>query len=602
MNPRTKTLLQSVTGVLLAGLLAAGCSGGGGSGSGGSTSETGQVTLAVTDAATDEIDVFEIDIVGFRFQRSDGATVEVLPQTTRVDFAQLVSVSEVIAAATLPVGRYERAFMTLDFGSAMVRINGNTSSANLVDSNGAPLSGRSELEIVFAGGGFTVGARKGYFAEVDFDLDQSLLVDSAQNKVEVDSVFYASINPGNPKAARTPGLASSFSGASFSLDVRRGLGLISRGTLTVNTSSSTVYNLEGQVLTGQAGYDALKAKGDNTLVVSLGQVDPLAKTQTATLVVLLPQDLDEVGGLVVARSGGPGQDATLTLRGVAVRRGAGSVTFNDTVTLTTSFVETKISKRGQAGAALSTDAINVGQRILAYGRFTGGTLDLSQSGAGFVRLVETDVAGALNAPPSGSGINLDVTRIGRRLTTAFDTTVSGVSQGDLDALECSTGGLGLATLTSGSPVVVRGFFAPVTSTTTTAATFSADTVIDRTNAASLLRLRWIPASTAPIASSGGSGGLTLDVSSALIKSIDRGLVAPTTLTANPTLADPGQPGLYATRQGFKLTLFNSYANWKADFEARVTAGTRLQHVRALGAWDAATSTLKAQRGVAVFAP
>ncbi len=226
--------------------------------------------------------------------------------------------------------------------------------------------------------------------------------------------------------------------------------------------------------------------------MSLGQVDPLAKTQAATRVVLLPQDLDEVGGLVVARSGGPGQDATLTLRGVAVRRGAGSVTFNDTVTLTTSFLQTKISKRGVAGGALNTDAINVGQRILAYGRFTGGTLDLTQSGAGFVRLVETDVAGALNAPPSG-GLDLDVTRIGRRLATAFDTTVSGVSQGDLDALKVSTGGLGLASLTSGSPVVVRGFFAPVTSTTTTCATFNADTVIDRTSAVSLLRLRWIPA-------------------------------------------------------------------------------------------------------------
>lgn len=601
---RTKSLLQSVTAVLLTGLLAAGCSGGGGSGSGSgtTTTETGELTLAVTDAATDEIDVFEVDIVGFRFQRTDGATVEVLPQTIRVDFAQLVSVSEVIAAATLPVGRYERAFMTLDYGTAMVRINGNTSSASLVNNAGAPLSGRSELEIVFAGGGFTVGARKGYFAEVDFDLDQSLLVDSAQNRVEVDTVLYASINPATPKAARTPGLASGFSGSSFSLDVRRGLGLISRGTLTVNTSSNTVYDLEGQVLTGQAGYDALKAKGDNTLVISLGQVNPFARTQAATRVVLLPQDLDEVGGLVVARSGGPGADATLTLRGVAVRRGAGSVTFNDTVTLTTSFLQTKVSKRGVAGGALSADAINVGQRILAYGRFTGGSLDLTQSGAGFVRLVETDVAGALNAPPSGSAINLDVTRIGRRLTTAFDLSVSGVAQGDLNALECSTGGLGLATLTSGSPVVVRGFFAPVTSSTPTAATFNADSVIDRTNAASLLRLRWIPASTAPIVSSGSSSGLTLDASSALIKSIDRGLVAPTTLTQNPTLADPGNAGLYATRQGFTLTLFTSYANWKTDFEARVAAGNRLQHVRALGAWDVSTTTLKAQRGIAVFAP
>lgn len=602
MKIRT-SLLSSTFAVLVVGALAAGCSGSSSSGGSGTSApaatDTGELTLAVTDAATDEIDVFEVDIVAFRFQRSDGASVEVLPQTARVDFAQLVSVSEVIAAASLPVGTYTQAFMTLDFGGAMVRINGSSTPATLVDSNGAPLSGRQELQIHFPNGGFAVGARKGYFAEVDFDLDQSLMVDAAANKVEVDSVFFASINPAQPKAARVPGLASGFTtSASFALDVRRGLGLVSRGTLTVSTGPATVFNLDGQVLTGQAGFDALQAKGDDTLIVTKGEVNPLSRTQTATEVVLLPQDLDEVGGLVVARSAGPGQDATLTLRGVAVRRGAGSVTFNDTVTIQTSLAETKVAKRGVQGGTLTTDAINVGQRILAYGRFSGSTLDLTQSGAGFVRLIVTDLQGAAAAPPNGS-LSVDVTRIGRRSASAFDLNVGGVVQGDLDGIVCSTGGLSLASITSGSPVVVRGFFAPVSSATPTGATFTAESVVDRTDAASLLRLRWVPAATAPIQS---GGALSFDVSNALVKSIDRGLVAPTTLAQSPTLVGDGSSGFFAIRQGFTLTLFNTFANWEAELRKRIDAGAGLRHVRAVGRWTDASKTLSAKRAVAVLTP
>ncbi len=48
--------------VVLASL--AGCDGSGGGG----TIETGEITVAVTDAATDEVDVFEVDIVSFRFE------------------------------------------------------------------------------------------------------------------------------------------------------------------------------------------------------------------------------------------------------------------------------------------------------------------------------------------------------------------------------------------------------------------------------------------------------------------------------------------------------------------------------------------------------
>jgi len=599
MSP-THLIRAFVSGAaVLAALTFAGC-GGGSSGGGGTTApaDTGEITLAVTDAATDEIDVFEVDIVGFRFEKRNGASVEILPQTTRVDFADLVTVSEVIAAATVPVGTYERAYMTLDFGSASVRITGNQTPAILRDGQGDPLSGREELEIVFPNGGFTVGARRGYFAVVDFDLDQSLMVDAAANEVEVDTILFATIDPAQPKDTRVPGLTSGFDGAStFDLDVRIGLGLVSRGSLEVQTDAATVYDLGASgVLTGQAGYDALEALGDDTLVVAVGTVDPRARTVDADRVVLLPQNLDEVGGLVVARSAGPGGDAVLTLKGVAVRRAQGSVTFNDTVTVRTSFAETVVNKRGVAAGALTTDAVNVGQRILAYGAFTGGDLDLTQPGAGFVRLVETGVSGAAAAAGGGGELAVDLVRIGRRRVGVFDFDVAGVSQADPDRYVADTAGLGLSGIDSGTPVIVRGFVAPVTSDAAAEPDFEADTVIDRSDTASLVRLAWIPAATDPITSRSGAEA-TLDAQSALFAQVDWGLVAPLALAADPTIA--GVPnGLYAVRRAGRVTLFRDFSAFLNHVEAEVAAGARMWAFRSVGRWDDASDRLTAARAVA----
>lgn len=571
------------------------CGGGSGGGSG-TPADPGEVTVAVTDAPTDELDLFEIDIVAFRFEKANGAVVEVLPQRTRVDFAQLVSVSEVIAAATIPVGTYTSASMTLDFSSAQVRLQGSATPAQLLDGSGRPLSGQQAISILFPGGGFVVGARRGHFALVDFDLDQSLVVDSAANTVQLDSVFYASIDPANPTPTRVPGLASGFSGAEFELDVRVGLGLVSRGTVTVTTTSATLFSLDGQVLSGQAGLDALAARGDGTLVVARGSLDPQTRRHAATQVVLLPQNLDEVGGIVVARSGGGGADAVLTLRGVAVRRGpGGSLTFNDTVTLRTSFAETRVARRGQGGT-LNPDAINVGQRILAYGNFNGSTLDLTQPGAGFVRLIETDLNGAVVGTPGGGQLTLDVARVGRRLAGGIDWSVEGVAQADPDALVVDTAGLGLAAIGSGTPVHVRGFVAPVTSDAAATPDFDADTVIDRSQAGSLLRVGWIPANPTPFVP--GSGALTVDVASAAFARVDYGLVAPVDLQSNVTLA--GSTGFYAVVRGFRLQLFTSFAAFRAQLDQELTGGAQLRALRAFGRYDAAATSFTATRSVALL--
>ena len=356
-----------------------------------------------------------------------------------------------------------------------------------------------------------------------------------------------------------------------------------------------MFDLQTQSLTGAAGYAALESLGDDTLVAVTGPLDPATRTLAADRVVLIPDNLDAVEGLVVARSGGPGDDATLTLRGVSVRRSAGAVTFNDTVTLSASFAQTVVRRRGSA-TALDTDAINVGQRIVAYGVLSGATLDLTQAGAGFVRLVQTGFGGAVTAAASGS-LTLDLARIGARRTTAFDFSVDGVAQADPDALVVDTGALSLSGITTGSAVRVLGFVAPVTTDATATPDVVANTVIDRTGAASLLHVGYFPASTSAVATT-TTASLQLDVSTASVAVVDQGLVSPMTLSADPTVT--GGQGAFAVRRGFQITLYGNFSSFDQRLRAELAGGARLRRLTAIGGYTAGTTTLDARRVVAVL--
>ena len=67
-----------------------------------------------------------------------GTTVQVLPDRQRVDFAELLDVSEFVAATDIPNGTYERAIIRLDYSDAevSVEVDGLPAAAEVVDANG----------------------------------------------------------------------------------------------------------------------------------------------------------------------------------------------------------------------------------------------------------------------------------------------------------------------------------------------------------------------------------------------------------------------------------------------------------------------------------
>src|SRR5262245_41324213 len=154
----------------------------------------GTVNVALADAATDEIDRFEVNVKAIDLVKEDGAVVQALPRVARVDFADLVQLAELVNTASVPAGTYTEAEITLDFAGAAVHIAGAATNATVLDANGQPLAGSLKLKVQLDGKRpLVVLANVSRYLIIDFDLDASTTVDTALNTVTVSPVLVAEV-------------------------------------------------------------------------------------------------------------------------------------------------------------------------------------------------------------------------------------------------------------------------------------------------------------------------------------------------------------------------------------------------------------------------
>src|SRR5258706_8869996 len=118
-------LLKTSATLVAALLVACGGSGDmGGSNNGGSgtacSRSCGLALITMQDAAGDFLS-YTLYVTSLRLRKANGATVETLPPTTRVDFAQLVDLSELISAGQVPAGAYAAATMTVDYRNGSIK-------------------------------------------------------------------------------------------------------------------------------------------------------------------------------------------------------------------------------------------------------------------------------------------------------------------------------------------------------------------------------------------------------------------------------------------------------------------------------------------------
>src|SRR5438132_3666445 len=148
-------LLRLLVALAFAG--AAGMSGcGGGSGSpmsGQMAPASGVAMVTLTDAPGDFLS-YQLAVVSLKLTSADGTAVETLPAPSKVDFAQLANLSEVISARQVSAGTYTGVSMTVDYGGGTIVVDNGAGgltmpAANILSgaNNGALVAPNSQLTL-----------------------------------------------------------------------------------------------------------------------------------------------------------------------------------------------------------------------------------------------------------------------------------------------------------------------------------------------------------------------------------------------------------------------------------------------------------------------
>jgi hypothetical protein len=610
---RTLAALRTFSGVALAAVYLAGCGGSGGST--GATpppigSDTGTLLVSVTDADGDFVS-YSVDVLSVTLRRPGGSTVEVLPAATRIDFAQLTDLSDLLAVATLAPGDIVGGTIRLDYSNAevFVQAGGLVVPANVVGANGQSL-GVTELTFDLAAREHLVITRgRAALLALDFDLAASNEVNVSQSPPVVTARPYlvAEVRPVTEKELRLRGalVSTDVAAETYTIDVRpwfRPDG--NHGRFTVHTTATTSFEIDGVAATGSAGLRALAQKPAGTMTIAFGTLSTLDRRFTAEIVhagdSVSGERIDAVHGNIVSRRGNE-----LTVKGAYAVRPNAVARLHRTVIVTVG-PDTKVLKPG-SDVALDAGALSVGQQIVAFGSLTepATTSTPATFDARRVRMLPTHLRGSVSSVVAGQ-VDMNLRAIDRLGVDMFDFSGTGVTaamDADPADYEVATGTLGLASVTPGQAAKVIGFVRPFGSAP---ADFEGRAVVDHRFLPAVLGIGWGMTGTSAPFSSMGVSGLVLDMRNTSIGArhhmlVGARLIDLTTLAVSPTIAPTSGRALYGISVGRDVKLFTSFAEFSAEVANRLSAGNAAIALVAVGSYDEGSTTLTAHHIAMHFA-
>ena len=587
------------------------CGGGSGDGEspvpslGCSDTTCGTLLVGLTDADGDFLS-YSVDVTSLTLERSNGTTVETLPVRQRVDFAELVDLTELVTAATIPNGSYVGASITLDYADAdvSVELNGNPVAATVVDANGAPL-GVTTLDIQLDDANHVIVAPGlPSLLQLDFDLAASHQVDLTTDPVTAFAAPFvvATVLPVDDKELRVRGplVSVNVNSSSYVIDLRPFNHPSARlGIFTIDTTGLTAFEIDGVEYEGAAGLAELAGQPAGTRTAAFGVLDLTDRSFTAENVLAgdsVPgARFDVVRGNVIARAGDE-----LTVRGGTLIRRDDSVRFVRGDIMVLIGPETIVTRDGGGRNQLRPGAISVGQRIHAFGDITAtptvDTLTLDAT-AGRVRLNLTHLAGSVVSANPGL-VALDLFAIDGRRPAIFDfagTGVSPASDADPANYEVVTGSLGILGLIPDSPVRVFGFAAPFG---LAPPDFVGRTVVDFTGIRAVLGIGWgLDGTSAPFLAM-GADGLVVDNTNPDLGLRHHIKIGPrildiTGFTAPLTVAPATGRRLFALGEPGSVEVFREWERFVERLTEKLNGGANAQAMYARGAFDAGSTTLTA---------
>ena len=573
----------------------------------------GTAVVTMSDVSGD-FTSYIVNVDAITLTRSDGVIVQPLATPETVDLVKLHDLTELVEAPAVPVGTYTSLALTLDFTAPLiaVNVNGQITTAAPLDASGNAMTS-SALTVTFdPSNQLVIKAGQCVRLAIDINLAASNTINFSASplSVTVQPFITASAAPLDQTVMRARGILVIAQPASSDYVVNMrpfGDRVSALGALTVNTSDSTYFNLNGVAYTGAAGLAAMQKLQLNTPVEAYGTLGSLATitpTFNATAVYAgasLESPLaDYLTGTVSAVSAG-----TLMLHGASYlpRNGYGSTIFPaylPSVPVTVSS-GTIVSEDGVAASGLTTQSISVGQRINVAGQ--GGIdsnnnlkMDATQ---GLVRLQPTPVWGTLNSAVPGS-MSLKVLSFSDFEPTALNFAGTGTAAAN-DAVPASyavnTGALDESATPPGTLLKMYGTVTPFGSAPPD---FNATAVTPGTATPQTLVVEWgNGGSTAPF-SSASSTGLVVSLAdpnlSSTIRYISTGPTRTdlTTLPASPMIVFASGAALtLGVGNATAIDVFNSAGGFASQLSTTLNGTKHVYRLVCVGQYTSATNTFTA---------
>ena len=608
------------------------CSGGGGAPTAGLTNDSGEVIVALTDLEGD-FTSYTVDVLSISLERADGTQIEMLPQATRVDFAQLTSLSELISAASVAPGDIVGGHIRIDYSDAeiFVEAGGAIVPAQVYDGDGTLLTAPTpdsivDVEISLPDREHLLVTRgRTSLLSIDFDLNASNMVDTTTDPVTVVAQPYlvAEVQPVDQKQIRVRGALVDVDTTAGTYDIRLRPWLDRSGdfgVFTVNTGAETEFEIDGTPYVGPDGLAALADEPQGTLTVAFGTLDFTNHSFAADIV----HAGDSVGGdrfsavlgNIVSRNG----DELVMKGAVAIRRDE-RAHFRRTVIVDIG-PDTQVTKIGDPGTAYDTGDLSVGQRVMVFGQFTNPTASNDPFGPdialvldateGRARMLVTRLLGTVNQVMPGQ-LNLELRAIDGLGTDLFDFSGTGISEMyDADPVdyEVSTSTLpldalpALDTVEAARPVRVLGFVTPFGEAPPD---FEGRTLIGPRDLPAVLGVGWGVEGTASPFSVMGATSLAIDLDNPDIglrhhMLIGGQLVDLFDLPASPAIMESGLPRVYGIWEPGHVELFKDFADFVDELALRLSAADRARSLAAYGHYAEGENSLTANKVVVAMLP
>ncbi len=435
--------------------------------------------------------------------------------------------------------------------------------------------------------------------DLDFNLAASNLVNMSGPIVTVNPLLVGDVNLDSPKPHRIRGPLDSIDmqAGSFTL-ILRPFNLLQgdHGRVTFLTDSNTTFEINQTSFQGSAGLAALAQQPRLTATVAVGTFDIATRRFTATEVLAGSSvsfgTSDVLTGNVIARS----NNNILTVQGAEIVRSNGTLSFQNTVSVTVANTTKVVSQKNPSGPQIAVvpdiSGISVGQRVTVFGTLNGTSMDAS---TGLVRLLVTQLNGTVNS--AGSGIvAMTLARIDGRPIGLFNFSGTGPTAGsdaNPNSYQVATSTLDLSSIVANTPLKVRGFVRPFGQATATN-DFGAIALIDVTNAPATLVVGWPSLEATPFNSYTASGMVVNLTNAGLLHDVFRGGVDTRLLTSDTPSVQASNParGLFVIGRNGTVQVYTQLGSYQAALQADLLAGSKARSfVASGGTYVDATRTL-----------